>query len=115
MVRAISGVNRFNLKGGESMGKWTRRCAVVLCLLSLALSGCGYFSAKEEIKTVERMVSELKAAGGDKLTPYEYCSAESFLQVSKYRFSENNFKHAGILAGRAKSAAEAGLAQVKKK
>jgi hypothetical protein len=97
------------------MGKWALRSFVILCLFSLVLSGCGYFTVKKEIENAERLLSELKAAGGAKLVPYEYCSAESFLQVSKYRFSENSFKHAGILAGRAKSAAEAGLAQVKKK
>lgn len=97
------------------MGKWALRFFVVLCLLSFVLSGCGYFASKKEIGNAERLLSELKAAGGAKLVPYEYCSAESFLQVSKFRFAENNFKQAGVFAGRSKSAAEAGLAQVKKK
>jgi hypothetical protein len=97
------------------MGKWALRSFVILCLLSMALSGCGYFTVRKEIGNVEGMLSELKAAGGDKLVPYEYCSAESFLAVSKLEFGENDFKQAKIFVLRAKSAAEAGLAQVKKK
>ena len=98
------------------MGKWNLKLLLMtLCLLSFILSGCGYHATKKEIATVERMVSELKASEGDKLVPYEYCSAESFLQVSKYRFAENNFKQARIFLGRAKSAAETGLKKVKGK
>ena len=97
------------------MGKWALRSLVVLCLLSLVLSGCGYFTVKKEIENVEGLLSELKAAGGAKLVPYEYCSAESFLAVSKLEFAENDFKAAKGFVQRAKSAAEAGLAEVKKK
>ena len=102
-------------KGGESMSKWLLRSLVVLCLFSVLLSGCGYFTVKNEIENTERMLSELKAAGGDKLVPYQYCSAESFLAVSRLEFGENDFKQARIFVQRAKSAAEAGLAEVKKK
>ena len=97
------------------MSKWALRSFVVLCLLSFVLSGCGYFTVKKEIGNVERLLSELKAAGGDKLVPYEYCSAESFLAVSRLEFAENDFKAAKGFVQRAKSAAETGLAEVKKK
>lgn len=98
------------------MGTWRLRFLLLtICLLCLVLSGCGYFATKKEITNVERMLSELKASGGDKLVPYEYCSAVGFLQVSKYRFAENNFKQARIFLGRARSAAETGLKKVKGK
>jgi len=97
------------------MGRLGLRSFVILFVFSFILSGCGYFAAKKDIENAERLLSELKAANGAKLVPYEYCSAESFLQVSKYRFAENSFKQAGVFAQRSKSAAEAGLAEVKKK
>ena len=97
------------------MGKWALRFFVVLCLLSFVLSGCGYFATKKEIGNAERLLSELKAAGGAKLVPYEYCSAEAFLEVSRLEFGENDFKAAKGFVERSKSAAEAGLAEVKKK
>jgi len=97
------------------MGKWALRSFVVLCLLSLVLSGCGYFTVKKEIKNVEGLLSQLNAAGGAKTVPYEYCSAESFLAVSKLEFGENDFKQARIFVQRARSAAEAGLSEVNKK
>jgi len=88
---------------------------MVLAFLSFSLSGCYYFSAKNEIKSAEKMFSQLKAAGGENKVPYEYCSAESFLAISKLEFGENDFKHAKGFASRSKSAAEAGLAEVKQK
>jgi hypothetical protein len=90
------------------------KLVVLVALLSFALSGCAYNSAKKEIESAERSFGELKAAGGEKSAPYEYCSAESFLQVSKYTFAENNFKKTKEFAGRSKSASEAGLVEVKK-
>ena len=97
------------------MGKWALRSLVVLCLLSLVLSGCGYFTVKKEIENVEGLLSELKAAGGAKTVPYEYCSAEKFLEVSRIEFDSNDFKAAKGFAERSKSSAEAGLAEIKKK
>jgi len=88
---------------------------LVLVFFSLSLSGCYYFSAKKEIKNAESLVGELKSAGGPTKAPYEYCSAESFLAISKMEFGENDFKHAKGFASRSKAAAEAGLAEVKKK
>lgn len=88
---------------------------ILLVLMSFLFSGCYYFSAKNEIKNAERLFSELKGAGGEKITPYEYCSAESYLNISKLEFSHNDFKKAHGFAIRSKSASEAGLAEIKKK
>jgi hypothetical protein len=49
------------------------------------------------------------------LVPYEYTSAEKFLEISKIEFNENDFKAAKGFATRSKSAAETGLTEVKKK
>ena len=97
------------------MGKRIWAFLIVLFFFSFSISGCYYFSARNEIKTAEKLVSDLKAAGGEKLFPYEYCSAEKFLEISKMEFNENDFKAAKGFAGRSKSAAEAGLSEVKKK
>jgi hypothetical protein len=91
-------------------------CLAVFILFSFLLSGCYYFSAKKEIANAEKLLSDLKGAGGETLTPYEYCSAEKFLEMSKTELSEeNDGKTAKGFAERSKSAAEAGLAEVKKK
>lgn len=87
----------------------------VLVFFALSLSGCYYFSAKKEIANADKMVSELKGAGGEKQVPYEYCSAEQFLEISRTEFNSNDFKAAKGFAERSKSAAEAGLAEIKKK
>jgi hypothetical protein len=84
-------------------------------LFAFTLSGCYYFSAKKEINNAERLLRELKGAGGEKLAPYEYCSGEKFLEVSNLEFSHNDYKESKRLATRSVSAAEAGLAEVKKK
>ena len=97
------------------MGK---RSLTFLCLLiffSFSLSGCYYFSATKEMKAAEQLISELKAAGGATLVPYEYCSAEKFLENAKLEADQSDWKHARDFASRSKSAADAGLAQVKKK
>lgn len=87
----------------------------ILVFIAFSLSGCNYFSAKKEIGNAGKLLSELKGAGGDKKVPYEYCSAEKFLEASKVEFSQNDFGPALGLAQRATSAAQAGLAEVKKK
>ena len=94
-----------------------RVCGLLMLLVffSFSASGCAYFGAKNEIKAAEKATAELKAAGGEKLTPYEYCSAESFLQISKYVLTENSWSVSKGFASRSKSAAEAGLIEVKKK
>jgi hypothetical protein len=93
--------------------KWAFLC--ILVLFSFFLSGCYYFSAVKEMKAAEQLTSELKAAGGPTLVPYEYCSAEEFLKASKIEFSQNDFGPAKGLAERSKSAAQAGLDKIKKK
>jgi hypothetical protein len=87
----------------------------ILVFFTFSLSGCYYFSAKKEIGNAEKLLSELKGAGGEKKVPYEYCSAEKFLEASKIEFSQNDFGPAKGLAERSKSAAQAGLAEIKKK
>jgi len=87
----------------------------ILVFFAFSLSGCNYFSAKKEIGNAEKLVSELKGAGGEKNAPYEYCSAEKFLEGAKIEFSQNDFGPARALAERSTSAAKAGLAEVKKK
>jgi len=89
--------------------------AMVIFLLSFFTFGCNYFSAKKEIGNAEKLLAELKGAGGEKQVPYEYCSAEGFLEVSKVEFSQGDFGPAKGLAERSKSAAQAGLAEIKKK
>ena len=87
----------------------------ILFFFAFSLSGCNYFSAKKEIGTAEKLLAELKGAGGEKKVPYEYCSAEGFLEVSKVEFSQGDFGPAKGLAERSTSAARAGLAEIKKK
>jgi len=87
----------------------------IFVFFTFSLSGCYYFSAKKEIANAEKLLSELKGAGGEKKTPYEYCSAQGYLEVSKVEFSQNDFGPAKALAERSKSAAQAGLAETKKK
>jgi hypothetical protein len=86
---------------------------VVLVFLSLSLSGCYYFGAKTEIKNAEATLAQLKSAGGPAKTPYEYCSAEAFLEMSRGEFGESDYKHAKEFATRSISAGKAGLAAVK--
>ncbi len=87
---------------------------LILVFFSLSLSGCYYCAAKKEMKSAENLLMELKNAGGPAKAPYEYCSAESFLNISRAEFSESDYKHAQGFAARSKAAAEAGLTEVKK-
>ena len=97
------------------MGKrvWTLLC--ILIFFSFYLSGCYYFSATSEMKAAEQSLAELKAAGGATLVPYEYASAEKFLEISKIEFSEPGYKPAAEFARRSKAASQAGLAEIQKK
>ena len=97
------------------MSKRSLTLLLVLVCFSFSVSGCAYFAAQNEIKAAEKATAELKGAGGATLAPYEYCSAESFLEISKYVLTENSWKKSKEFAVRSKSAAEAGLAEVKKK
>ena len=97
------------------MNKRIWGCLAVLILFSFLLSGCYYFGAKKEIANAEKLLSELKGAEGEKLAPYEYCSAEKFLEAGKIEFSQNHYGPARGFIDRSKSAAEAGLTQIKKR
>jgi hypothetical protein len=97
------------------MSKKTLKLLMILVLLSFFTTGCYYFAAKKEMKSAEQLISELKREGGATLVPYEYCSAEKFLEISNLEFNENDFKAAKGFATRSKSAAETGLTEVKKK
>lgn len=88
---------------------------LVMAFLSFSLSGCYYFAAKNEIKEAERYLAELKAAGGEKNAPYEYCSAESYLYAARLEMDHNDYKVAKGFAAQSKSASKAGLEVVKKK
>lgn len=87
----------------------------ILILFTFSFSGCYYFSATKEMKSAEQLISELKAAGGPTLVPYEYTSAEKFLENAKLEAAESDYKAAKGFATRSKSAAEAGLSEIKKK
>jgi len=97
------------------MGKRSWKFLCILILLTFSLSGCYYFSATKEMKAAEQLLSELKAAGGATLVPYEYTSAEKFLEISKIEYSEPGYKPAAEFASRSKAASQAGLAAIKKK
>lgn len=88
---------------------------LIFVFLSFSLSGCYYFAAKNEIKEAEKYLAELKAAGGEKNAPYEYCSAESYLYAAKLELDHNDYKVAKGFAVKSKSASKAGLEVVKKK
>jgi len=98
----------------SNMSKRIWTYLLVLGLLSFLISGCCYFSARNEIKTAEKLTSELKEVRGEALVPYEYTSAEKFLEISKIEFDDNDYKAAKGFASRSKSAAEEGLTEVKK-
>jgi hypothetical protein len=102
-----------NLKGGETMGRRTWVFLAILIVFSFLISGCYYFAAQKEMKNASSLLSELKAMNGAKLVPYEYCSAEKFLEMSQGEANENDFKHSKDFAVRSKSAAEAGISKVK--
>ena len=96
------------------MGKRGWILLLALVFFSLSISGCYYSAAKTEIKNAENLLMELKNAGGPAKAPYEYCSAESLLDIAKGEFGENDYKHARDFATRSISVGQAGLAAVKK-
>ena len=87
---------------------------LVLVFFSLSIFGCYYSAAKTEMKNAENILMELKNAGGPAKAPYEYCSAESLLEIAKGEFGENDYKHAKEFATQSISAGQAGLTAVKK-
>ena len=88
---------------------------LIAVFFTFSISGCYYFSAKKQIGNAEKLLAELKGAGGEKKAPYEYCSAEKFLEGAKIEFSQNDFGPAKALADRSTAAAQAGLTEAKKK
>ena len=89
---------------------------LILCLLLPFTSGCcTYWSAKKDMGKAEAALAELKAKGGATKAPYEYCSAESFLQMSQMELSQNDFQHAKQFAIISQSASQAGLTEAQKK
>jgi len=97
------------------MNKTIGKVLVVIVLFSFALSGCHYFSAKKEIANADKLFSDMKGMGGEKLVPYQYCSAEKFLEISRIEFGSSDFKAAEGFAQSSKSASEAGLAEIQTK
>lgn len=87
---------------------------VFLVLFSFAISGCHYSSAKKEIANAQTSYSDLKSKGGEKVVPYEYCSAEKFLEDAQIEFNSNDFIAAEGFAKRSTSASQAGLAAIQK-
>ncbi len=88
---------------------------LVLAFFSLSFSGCYYFGAKKEMNAAQKSLSDLKAQGGEKLVPYEYCSAEKFLENARMEWNESDYKNARDFAARSKTASGAGLTEIQKK
>ncbi len=86
----------------------------IVCL-SFLLSGCYYSTCMREMRAAENSLAQLKAAGGEKLVPYEYTAAEKYLEISGLELAEPDYKWAAQLAGRSKAASQAGLAEIQKK
>jgi len=97
------------------MGKKMWLFLVIFVLIPFLLFGCGFNEARNQIQSAEKSFADLKAAGGEKLAPYEYCSAEAYLGISKMFFDKAQYKNAGEFVARSKSASEAGLAGIQKK
>jgi hypothetical protein len=88
-------------------------CFVILCLLALFSSGCGYTKAKSEMSKATQMFSELKAAGGQQKVPYEYCSAEKHLEIANREFGRSDYGRAEKFAVRSQAASQTGLSKAK--
>ena len=106
---------RCTTKGGECMLRRVLVSVLIVCFLLPFISGCAYWPAKKEMGKAEAALAELKAKGGATKAPYEYCSAESFLQMSKMEFGENDFQRAKQFAITSQSASQAGLTEAQKK
>ena len=94
-----------------------RRILKVLALVvlfSLTLSGCYYWSARKEMKEAAMLVEQLKAADGPNKVPYEYTSAEKFLEISRLEYDSSDYKGAHKFATVSKAKTQEGLSQVKK-
>ncbi len=103
-----------NWKGGKPMSRRALGLFAVFLLFSFLLSGCYYFSAKDGMKSAGSRVSELKGMDGARGVPYEYTSAEKFLEISNMEYDENDYKAAKEFSDRSNAAAQAGLSELKK-
>ena len=88
---------------------------LVLAFFSISLSGCFYDKAMKAMNAAERSLSDLKAQGGEKLVPYEYCLAEKLLENARGEAGESDWSHARSFADRSRAASEAGLGQIQKR
>ena len=87
---------------------------LVVFAFSFALSGC-YSATRNQMQTAQKLISDLKAQGGEQKAPYEYWSAEKYLEVSGIEFNETGYGPAKEFADRSIAAAQAGLAKVRGK
>ena len=97
------------------MNRMIGKLLVFFALFSFVFSGCHYFSANKEMDSAWNLFTDLREKGGEKLVPYEYCSAEKFLEISKKEFNSNDFKTSEGFAKRSISASKAGLVEIQKK
>ncbi len=88
-------------------------CMAILFVLSIFSFGCHYYAAKDEMGKATQLLSDLKAAGGQQKVPYEYCSAEAFLEIAKREFAQSDYGRAEGFAIRSKAASQTGLSKVK--
>ena len=88
-------------------------CLVILFVLSIISTGCYYHEANDEMGKAAKLFSDLKAAGGQQKVPYEYCSAEKFLEIANKEFGRGDYKGAEEFAIRSKAASQTGLSKVK--
>jgi hypothetical protein len=102
------------MKGGDSMKKRIWILLGMVVILSFMLAGCYKSSAVKERVAASQMLSELRNAEGANLVPYEYTSAEKYLEVSDREFNEGDYKHSMNFAIQSKSIAESALAGIKK-
>jgi hypothetical protein len=103
------------LEGGDFMSRRIWFFLGMFVLIPILLSGCGFYETRDQIRSAEKSLGDLKSAGGEKLAPYEYCSAEQYLGISKVFLNRAEYKNARDFGARSKSASEAGLLEVKKK
>jgi len=91
-------------------------CAFLLILVfvGFSLSGCAT-TASNQMKIAEGLLSDLKAQGGEKLVPYEYGSAETFLEAARREYADSDWNSAKAFADRSTAASQQGLAEIKKK
>lgn len=90
------------------------RIVALVVFFSFTLSGCYYRAARKEMKEAAVLLEQLKAADGPNKVPYEYTSAEKFLEISRLEYDSVDYKGAHKFATISKTKAQEGLALVKK-